>query len=870
MYQMDKHVLEKMDGSMRRLLNTDEKEIRKKLTQYNQKISRANLKLEKAVKALPLTTNKAARQDFIKQYLEKHPIPRPHRDILVLEKEKRVIRIKAVIRYTGNRDDLESLGIKVRSQAQDIFTISGTKSQLVNLVNQPACQSLRTPRVLYPTVEHASAQAEIADVHDPRPLNPTGFRGNGVLIGIIDSPLDVIHHGFRDPAGAAHDSRVLYYWAQSTHTQVGGVITTQANPPGNTPEQFTNNSPAGTCPNFVGLNYGRIYTNDYINTALGLADPYGTANNQICCEPTKTNEHGTHCAGIAAGNGHVNNWASTPTHVGAAPEATIIHVRLQRLSGSLDTGATFEDAMLEGIDFCLRAAQFHNMPIVITVSQGSSFGPHNGQSDFDLARDNFLNSFENRSIVYAAGNDNDTDGYRHGSIAPGNATDSFTMTVYMSPGSWLDIWNFGPELDYRISFGGSDSGWRTSGQDYAGNVGGRSVEADRDIESSGNMRGIRIYVANSHFNDVYTIELRNPHASDTANYYAWAGLQGWWSNLSGSTVNELTMGDTGCGKSILTVGACDKIIPSNPALGEQATTYSGAGPTVDGRVKPEIVAVGGTSTNNITSAASDQNSGYTTMHGTSMATPLVAGAIALLFEEYGSAPPIGLGINLDQDTIKALLTQHTNRVNLFLDPSQPGYVAEHRNRYGYGRLRMIGAIDHMLPPVDTDIWIRTADDDFGSEPYIGDCYWGAPDIRVCHAGTNNETTNITWGTTYDVKITVRNLGASDAVDATLKIKYTRPFAAPNDWFEAEDAGNNKLIRTITVPAMDSVETVFQWRPEQSELSAPSGTTHFCMLAEVDHATDPLVYPAPTSSGGTAWDTNIRGVNNVALRNLHIE
>jgi len=280
------------DGSMRRLLNTDENEIRKKLSLYNQKLSGAKLKLEKAVKTLPSTTSKTARETFIKQYLEKHPIPQPHRDILVLEKEKRVIRIKAVVRYTGNRDDLKSLGIKVHSQAQDIFTISGTVSQLVELANQPACQNLRTPRVLYPTVEHASAQAEIADVHDPRPLNPTGFRGNGVLVGIIDSPLDVTHHGFRDPAGAAHNSRVLYYWAQSTHTQVGGVTTPQASPPGNTPEQFTNNSPAGASPNFVGLNYGRIYTNSYINTALGLADSYGTANNQICCEPTKTSEHG--------------------------------------------------------------------------------------------------------------------------------------------------------------------------------------------------------------------------------------------------------------------------------------------------------------------------------------------------------------------------------------------------------------------------------------------------------------------------------------------------------------------------------------------------------------------------------------------------
>jgi hypothetical protein len=43
-----------------------------------------------------------------------------------------------------------------------------------------------------------------------------------------------------------------------------------------------------------------------------------------------------------------------------------------------------------------------------------------------------------------------------------------------------------------------------------------------------------------------------------------------------------------------------------------------------------------------------------------------------------------------------------------------------------------------------------------------------------------------------------------------------------------------------------------------------------MLAEVDHANDPLAFPAPTGAGGDAWSSNIKGINNVALRNLHIQ
>jgi hypothetical protein len=178
-----------------------------------------------------------------------------------------------------------------------------------------------------------------------------------------------------------------------------------------------------------------------------------------------------------------------------------------------------------------------------------------------------------------------------------------------------------------------------------------------------------------------------------------------------------------------------------------------------------------------------------------MATPLVAGAVALLLEEY-----TGLNYDVNQDEVKGLLIRHANQLNLDIDPNAVGFDQHERNRYGYGRLRMTGAIDQVQPPVEVDLWVRTATDDYGHEPYSGGCFCGAPDIKVCQVGTNNEITTISWNTTYDVKVRVRNLGDSDAVGTTVRLKYTYPHTAPTTWTQAEDAsdtpsGSNPLLFT---------------------------------------------------------------------------
>lgn len=76
-----------------------------------------------------------------------------------------------------------------------------------------------------------------------------------------------------------------------------------------------------------------------------------------------------------------------------------------------------------------------------------------------------------------------------------------------------------------------------------------------------------------------------------------------------------------CGKNILTVGALN--VASNGIA-----SYSGRGPTADGRIKPEITADG------FAVLSTTPGNGYDLNYGTSMAAPGVTGALALMYERY--------------------------------------------------------------------------------------------------------------------------------------------------------------------------------------------------------------------------------------------
>ncbi len=98
--------------------------------------------------------------------------------------------------------------------------------------------------------------------------------------------------------------------------------------------------------------------------------------------------------------------------------------------------------------------------------------------------------------------------------------------------------------------------------------------------------------------------------------------------------NRRTINSPGISPSVITVGSID----DNRTTSYEdlfVAEFSSRGPTLTGGIKPDIMAPGV----DIVSLSNRNLSGYTTHSGTSMSTPFISGALALLYEKEGNVLP---------------------------------------------------------------------------------------------------------------------------------------------------------------------------------------------------------------------------------------
>jgi subtilisin family serine protease len=254
-------------------------------------------------------------------------------------------------------------------------------------------------------------------------------KGEGVIVGVVDSGIDVFHGAFRNPDGS---SRILRLWDQTfRYDPVTGVpvdttgtpITGDLQPRDETGAVLTQaraptdlRTPAEVAAGSALFNYGGQFDTAQINAALAAHPDGKNLPISLMDQPVNDGQHivhhGTHVAGIAAGNGAQNDRCTDPfTYVGVAPKADLVIVKT-----SVGAVPNREQNLEDAAQYIFRVAsrqspQPSGKPCVINFSLGGHFGPHNGHADTSRSFDVFTLGplGPGRCIVFAAGNDRHLD-----------------------------------------------------------------------------------------------------------------------------------------------------------------------------------------------------------------------------------------------------------------------------------------------------------------------------------------------------------------------------------------------------------------------------------------------------------------------------
>jgi len=269
--------------------------------------------------------------------------------------------VDTLVRMHGDPRALEVYGAKVRSVLGDVATVAIPISRLETIANDPDVIRIEEARKLKPRLDVSVSKSGANSVwggSTVRPLPPsqpppqlwTGNTGRNVVVGLVDTGIDLKHGDFKDILGK---SRLLYVWDQNT---------------------------TGAPPTEPGLHYGNECTKQQIDAGS--------------CTEKDTDGHGTHVLGIAAGDGSATGHNQSPyRYIGMAPEANLIVVNTD-----------FTDAGIEdGISYIETKAAALGLPVVINLSLGGHNGPHDGTSNFEVAMDSA--SGAGKVIVAAAGNE---------------------------------------------------------------------------------------------------------------------------------------------------------------------------------------------------------------------------------------------------------------------------------------------------------------------------------------------------------------------------------------------------------------------------------------------------------------------------------
>ncbi|MBM7643701.1 S8 family serine peptidase [Streptococcus loxodontisalivarius] len=546
-----------------------------------------------------------------------------------------------------------------------------------------------------------------------------GYKGEGTVVAIIDSGIDVDH----DTMALTDISKAKYQTEQAMQEAMAAA----------------------------GITYGKWYNNKVI-----YAYNYFDSSDDI--KEDSTHSHGMHVSSIATGNAQVADPSTNEIVKGVAPEAQVMFMRVFSDRQKTTDQAIYARAILDAVKLGADS---------INLSLGATSGSTIYSSDvlknaIQTARDAGV------AVAISAGNSGNF-GYGASPVSAENP-DYATVGDPSTTKDVISVASFNNSTYYStaITIEGEEN------QNFP------SVATTDAVTFDSNTSYEYTYVGLGTTDDIGSTDLTGKvaliqrgsitFAEKIQNAKA-AGAIGVivFNNTVGILSGGMSVGDDNLDvPSVFITQEAGEVLKSgnykvsfkegmnkiNNETADQMSDFSSWGLSSDGFLKPDLTAPGGS----IYAAGNDNT--YNLNSGTSMASPHVAGAIALVKEYLSKEHPELEGEELSS-TIK----------NLLMSTAKAHYDSESK-AYTSPRQQGAGLID-VAAAVTTDLYV-TGQDNYGSIT-LGDVEDKFSfEVTVHNIGNEDKTlsyvTQLQTDATSDGKITLSPLGLETQVGQTITVK----------------------------------------------------------------------------------------------------
>ena len=547
-----------------------------------------------------------------------------------------------IVKYHGSLDRLREQNIVVEELIAG-YAILTVPEALVDMVSDtPEIEYVEKPKQFY----YGQTFPAGTSCFPPVTMRTPFLNGRGVLLAVLDSGITWDLEVFRKTDGS---TRIRYLWDQTVSEETGDVR-------------------YGKMPD--GFSIGTEYTAEEINAALQLP-----ALDRYRLIPSRDlSGHGTAVAGIAAGK------SADGFYTGAAPEAELIVVKLglPENSGGVEEGFPRTTEILRGVTYALRKAGLLNMPLVINLSFGNSYGSHDGSSLLERFLDN-ASEIGKTVICVGSGNEGAARGHFAGNITRDSRVELAVGNYERSLN--IQLWkNYSDVFRVRLqSPGGEEAELTTNIQGgkytlrleqtrilvYLGEPLPYAVAQEIYLEM--------IPVTGSYIDaGIWAIRLE-PVMTVTGQYYLYLPAGNGRGDSTGfyRSTPQVTLTVPSTAAKVITVGAYDPVYDTYADFSGRgyADSTRTIGVAAAGLTKPDLVAPG------VNILAPDVYGSFLPVTGTSFATPIVGGAAALLME-WGIVR--GNDPFLYGEKVKAYLRKGARPLR--------GEMEYPNERVGYGRL----------------------------------------------------------------------------------------------------------------------------------------------------------------------------------------